>query len=104
MQKKVYFCIENQKVRNMNALSVSTFRTNMATAFNQVDNGQTVLIRRNNRYYRIMPVVIDSVIDMEPNDLTKSAILEARELAKAQVASQAVDTSSVEAMLESCGI
>ena len=88
----------------MNTFSVSSFRTNMAAAFNQVDNGQKVLIRRNNRYYTITPVLIESVTELEPNEVTKAAIREARSLADLKEKNEVVDTSSVEAMLASCGI
>ena len=88
----------------MNALSVSSFRTNMAAAFNQVDNGQQVLIRRNNRYYTITPVLIESVTELEPNEVTKAAIREARSLADSKEGNEVVDTSSVEAMLASCDV
>lgn len=92
----------------METLTVSSFRTNMAAAFNRVDDGQRVLIRRNNRYYTITPVVIDSVSELEPNDTTKAAILEARVLANTSNQGtdniETVDTSSVDAMLKSCGI
>ena len=93
---------------NMDTLTVSFFRTNMAETFNRVDGGQRVLIRRKNRYYAIMPVIIDNVLEDEPNELTTAAILEAKVLANnasGQSADvQTVDTSSVEAMLKSCGV
>ena len=76
----------------------------MAAAFNQVDNGQKVLIRRNNRYYTITPVLIESVTELEPNEVTKAAIREARSLADSKEGNEVVDTSSVEAMLASCGV
>lgn len=91
----------------MDTLTVSSFRTNMADAFNRVDVGQRVLIRRKNRYYTIIPVTMDSNSQDEPNDITRAAIMEAKVLTNASELSadmQTVDTSSVEAMLKSCGV
>ena len=76
----------------------------MAAAFNEVDKGRNILIRRNNRYYTITPVQIESVTELEPNDVTKAAIIEAKSLSEAPNSKDAIDLSSVESMLESFGI
>ncbi|WP_297072351.1 hypothetical protein [uncultured Duncaniella sp.] len=45
----------------MNTISVSNFRNNMAASLNRVDNGESILIRRNKQLYAIIPVSEDEL-------------------------------------------
>ncbi len=45
----------------MKTLSVSSFRSNMASTFDLIDSGEQVLIRRGNHVYTILPIENDEL-------------------------------------------
>lgn len=58
----------------MEAMTMTQFRSDMAAAFNRVDAGQRVVLRRRNRLYALTPV--DSELnDGNVADATKNEIL-----------------------------
>lgn len=91
----------------METLSVSQFKMGMAEALNKVDAGQKVVLRRRNRLYTIVPLTPEDE-EYVPNETTKAAMAEAKAhidaIKKGAIEIESVDTSSVEAMLKSCGV
>jgi len=45
----------------MAALTMRDFRSNLATSFDRVDNGERVYIRRNSKLYTLVPVEEDDL-------------------------------------------
>ena len=59
----------------MTTLTVRDFRSRLSSSLNKVDAGERVLIHRNNQFYCIIPVEIDSV---SPRERTLEAIHETK--------------------------
>lgn len=59
----------------MTSISVRDFRSQLASSLNRVDAGERIVIHRNNRFYAIIPVDIETVT---PRERTLSAIRETK--------------------------